>query len=71
LKGETLRLGRNTPEGVLLHRRVDCDAWSNANIDRLHDEVNDLKHTPHGLYGGRNVAYTEAVAAVGELLDLV
>lgn len=44
--------------------------WSNANIDRIHDEVNDLKHTPHGLYGGRNVAFAEAIAAFGELLDL-
>ena len=24
-------------------------SWLNTNIDRLHDEVNDLKHTPHGL----------------------
>ena len=44
--------------------------WSNANINRLHDEVNDLKHTPQGLFGGRSVAYAEAVAAVGELLEL-
>jgi hypothetical protein len=46
-------------------------AWSNTNIHRLHEEVNDLKHTPEGLYGGRDVAYADAVAAVAELLDLL
>jgi hypothetical protein len=45
-------------------------SWSHANIDRLHDEVNDLKHTPHGLHGGRNVTYAEAAGAVDELLHL-
>jgi hypothetical protein len=44
--------------------------WSNTNIHRLHGEVNDLKHTPQGLYGGRNVTYAQAVAAAGELLQL-
>ncbi len=43
---------------------------SNTNIHRLHGEVNDLKHTPQGLYGGRNVTYPQAVAAVDELLEL-
>jgi hypothetical protein len=45
-------------------------SWSNTNINRLHGEVNDLKHTPQGLYGGRNVTYPQAVAAVDELLEL-
>lgn len=45
-------------------------SWSNTNIHRLHEEVNDLKHTPHGLYRGRNVTYQQAVAAVDELLKL-
>ena len=44
--------------------------WLSSNIHRLHDEVNDLKHTPQGLYGGRSVVYAEAVAAVDELLQL-
>jgi hypothetical protein len=45
-------------------------SWSNTNIDRLHHEVNDLKHSPQGLYGGRNVAYAVAAAAVDQWLQL-
>ena len=46
-------------------------AWSNTNIHQLHRQVNDLKHTPEGVYGGRTVSYAVAVAALGELLDLL
>jgi hypothetical protein len=53
-----------------LYRGWTGKSWSNSNIDRLHHEVNDLKHTPQGLFGGRNVAYAVAVEAVDELLQL-
>jgi hypothetical protein len=53
-----------------IYRGWTGQPWSNINIDRLHHEVNDLKHTPHGLYSGRHVAYQEAIAAVDELLQL-
>jgi hypothetical protein len=54
-----------------IYRGWTGQSWSNTNIDRLHHEVNDLKHSPQGLYGGRNVAYAVAVAAVDELLQLL
>lgn len=46
-------------------------AWSSRYIHAVHEEVNDLKHTKRGLHDSRKVRYEEAVAGVGELLDLI
>lgn len=45
--------------------------WTNSKLDAVHDQVNDLKHTPRGVYDQRTVTYDDAVAAVGELLVLI
>jgi hypothetical protein len=45
--------------------------WASANLDLVHSEVNDLKHTPRGVHDQRTVTYAAAVNAVGELLDLI
>lgn len=45
--------------------------WTNSKLDTVHDQVNDLKHTPRGVYDQRTITYDDAVAAVGELLVLI
>lgn len=37
----------------------------------VHEEVNELKHTPKGFHDTRNVTYQEALNSVGELLALI
>ena len=45
--------------------------WTNSELDKVHNQVNDLKHTPRGVHDQRTVTYDDAVAAIGELLDLI
>lgn len=45
--------------------------WANAELSKVHSQVNELKHDPQGIYHGRTVTYAEALAAAGELLDLI
>jgi len=45
--------------------------WSNININRVQTEVNELKHKAAGIYWGRYVKESEAVSAIGELLNLL
>jgi hypothetical protein len=45
--------------------------WTSAKLDEVHNQVNDLKHTPRGVHDKRTVTYEDAVAAIGELLDLI
>jgi hypothetical protein len=45
--------------------------WTSRNLDQVHTQVNDLKHTPRGVHDRRTVTFAAAVAAVGELLDLI
>ena len=51
--------------------REDIRGSNHGQLDRVYDEVNDLKHTPGGLHSGRTVTFTEAVEAVDEILDLI
>jgi hypothetical protein len=53
-------------EAQALHLR-----WSSENLPIVHSQVNDLKHTPRGLHDQRTVTYAIALAAVGELLELI
>lgn len=45
--------------------------WVNSKLDKVHNQVNDLKHTPRGVHDERTVTYDDAVAAVAELLVLI
>lgn len=45
--------------------------WTSINLDLVHSQVNDLKHTPRGVHDVRTVTYAGAVNAAGELLDLI
>jgi hypothetical protein len=55
--------------------RIEAQAlyprWSSENLPIVHSQVNDLKHTPRGLHDQRTVTYAIALAAVGELLELI
>ena len=58
-------------EAANLYQQWRGSAWSSGHIHAIHEQVNDLKHTPQGVHNRRTVMYTDAVAAVSELLDLV
>lgn len=45
--------------------------WDSAQLLKVHREVNELKHEPHGVYHGRSVTYEEALTAACDLLDLI
>jgi len=45
--------------------------WQNANLVKIHEQVNDLKHTAEGIYRGRDVWFDEAVSALVELMSLI
>lgn len=45
--------------------------WTCRNLDMVHRQVNELKHEPRGIHDERTVTYADALAAVGELLDLI
>jgi hypothetical protein len=55
--------------------RIEAQAlyprWSSENLPIVHSQVNDLKHTPRGLHDQRTVTYAIALAALGELLELI
>jgi hypothetical protein len=53
-------------EAIRLH-----DHWMSITLHKVYSQVNELKHEPQGIYDGRLVTYREALAAVGDLLDLV
>lgn len=54
-----------------LYRKWNHRDWRSDKLDMVHNQVNDLKHTPRGIHDKRTVAYQDAVTAVGELLDLM
>jgi hypothetical protein len=45
--------------------------WTNVKLNKIHNQVNDLKHTARGVYDHRTVTYDDAVASIGELLELI
>lgn len=46
-------------------------SWTTANLDTVHSQVNDLKHTPRGVHDQRSATYAVTVNAIGELLELI
>jgi hypothetical protein len=40
-------------------------------LDKVHEEVNAIKHEPTGVSQGRNVEFAEAIEALEELTDLI
>jgi len=45
--------------------------WDDAHLSKVHSQVNELKHDPHGIYHGRSVTYADALTAACDLLDLI
>jgi hypothetical protein len=45
--------------------------WSRQNLDKIHDQVNTIKHSSRGQFDRRKVKYTHAITATHELLDLI
>lgn len=45
--------------------------WDSTQLSKVHSQVNELKHDPHGIYHGGSVTYAEALTAASDLLDLI
>lgn len=45
--------------------------WNNANLSKIHDEVNSLKHTSDGIQSGRTALFEEAIQAMAEITNLI
>jgi hypothetical protein len=69
-------IGDETDPKSLLHRSKGVykswtgKQWDNIHINTVRTEVNDLKHDSAGIYWGRRVKESDAIAAVEELLKL-
>lgn len=45
--------------------------WNSIRLYKIHNQVNELKHEPQGVYHGRLVSYDDALTAACDLLDLI
>jgi len=45
--------------------------WNSIRLYKIHNQVNELKHEPQGVYHGRFVSYDDALTAACDLLDLI
>src|SRR6266436_96246 len=45
-------------------------SWQHKELDKIHKEVNQLKHEGKGLFHKRGVTWTQAQAGVAELIEL-
>jgi len=54
-----------------LYQQWTRSDWAHDHLDVVHDQVNQLKHEPRGTHDARSVGYSDALAAVRELLDLI
>ncbi|MGA2988913.1 MAG: hypothetical protein ABSD88_00455 [Candidatus Korobacteraceae bacterium] len=52
-------------------RALRQEDWKNCKLHEIHRQVNGLKHTGSGIYGGRKVLFKDAVEAIEELLVLI
>jgi hypothetical protein len=59
------------PIAESLFQNWENRGWTSTNLAKLHREVNELKHTPDGIYQGRDIQFSEATSAVDELLTLI
>src|ERR1700733_14402729 len=46
-------------------------SWNSIRLYKIHNQVNELKHEPRGVYHGRLVSYDDALTAACDLLDLI
>jgi hypothetical protein len=70
------QIGNETDSKSLLYKSkgvYQCwtgKQWNNIHINTVRTEVNDLKHDSAGIYWGRRVKETDAIAGLRELLEL-
>jgi hypothetical protein len=69
----TKRVGRRNKEiGTSAKERMtEVNAKPFPHWERVYDEVNAFKHSPEGKAAGREVTMSDALAAFGELLELL
>jgi hypothetical protein len=53
------------------YKAVRGRGWKDKTLERIHEEVNGLKHDPKGILRGRKTEFQHAEKAVDELLDLL
>lgn len=70
-EGDKVYLDTLRPIAESLFQNWENRGWISTNLAKLHKEVNELKHTPGGIYQGRDVQFSEAISAVDELLTLI
>lgn len=59
------------PRVEALYQEWRKDKWTSDHVQAIHDEVNVLKHTPRGVHSARTVTFGDALASIGELVDLL
>lgn len=59
------------PRVEALYQQWRKAKWSSDRVRAIHEEVNTLKHTPRGVISARTVTFDDALASIGELVDLL
>lgn len=59
------------PRARKVYQSWTAQAWTDANIHKVHREVNNLKHQAAGIFEGRDVKESDAIQAAAELLNLL
>ena len=70
-EGAKFKVPELEPQAKAKYRALRNTEWVNDNLKAIHKEVNDLKHRPGGVSGGRNVLFDSAFKAVDEMLILI
>jgi hypothetical protein len=58
------------PRVEALYKHWRRTEWSSDHVGAIHEEVNVLKHTTQGVHSGRTATFDDALAGIGELIDL-
>jgi hypothetical protein len=59
------------PRAAERYRAWKSKDWQSTCNEAVYAEVNHLKHTPEGVYEGRQVQFKDALSATEELLELI
>lgn len=59
------------PRVEALYQQWRRAKWSSDKVRTIHKEVNALKHTTQGVHSARTATFDDALASIGELVDLV
>jgi len=59
------------PKVERLYHQKTRGEWASDRVQGIYKEVNELKHSPRGVYSGRATTFEQALEGIGELITLM